>query len=194
MKTAPECAWLVLACDLPLVSAEVLRKLLATRDSQKMATAYISKTNGLPEPMCAIYEPKFFHPMMRWIEAGKTCPRKMLIDSDVRLVELCNLNALDNANTQDDRIRLQGVLSGLECKDLRIRYFAAMKDATGRPAESIRSYARTAEELYQELNARYQFSLRHDLIKVAVNGALKSHDVVLNPGDEIVFIPPVAGG
>ncbi len=194
MKAAPDMAWLVLGCDLPLITSGVLIDLIAARDPGKMATAYKAETNGLPEPLCAIYEPGIFNHMMAFIEAGRTCPRKMLIEGDVKLITLSDPNALDNANTPDDRIRMEGLIGKADGKVLRVRYFAAMKDAAGKPAEQIRSYARTAKELYQELNGRYHFPLRHDLVKVAINGSFQSVDIPLNAGDEIVFIPPVAGG
>ena len=194
MKASPEKAWRVLACDLPLLNPDVVRGLIAARDPQKMATAYMSKTNGLPEPLCAIYEPGIFGHMMRFTEAGKTCPRKMLIEGDVKLIALSDPKALDNANTPEDRLRMESAIGGADGKEIRVRYFAAMKDAAGKPTENIRSHARTAKDLYQELNGRYQFPLRHDLVKVAINGTFQSADVLLNAGDEIVFIPPVAGG
>jgi molybdopterin-guanine dinucleotide biosynthesis protein A len=194
MKTAPDKAWLVLGCDLPLITSEVLSELIAARDPRKTATAYKAQNNGLPEPLCAIYEPGIFNHMMAFIEAGRTCPRKMLIEGDVKLITLSDPNALDNANSPEDRIRMEGLIGGTAGKDYRVRYFAAMKDAAGKSTEEIRTYARTAKELYEELNGRYHFPLRHDLVKVAVNGSFQSDDVLLNAGDEIVFIPPVAGG
>ena len=59
----PEAAWLVLACDLPFLDGGTLDHLLAGRDPARQATAYRSshpnhpRHNGLPEPLCAIYEP-----------------------------------------------------------------------------------------------------------------------------------------
>ena len=53
----PEAAWLVVACDLPFLSRATLDHLLAHRDPSRLATAYRSSHDGLPEPLCAIYEP-----------------------------------------------------------------------------------------------------------------------------------------
>ncbi len=55
---APHVAWLVLACDLPFVDEDTLRHLAAARDPSRVATAYRSTHDGLPEPLCAIFEPK----------------------------------------------------------------------------------------------------------------------------------------
>ena len=53
----PEAAWLVLACDLPFLSDAALSHLLRERDAASLATAYRSAHDGLPEPLCAIWEP-----------------------------------------------------------------------------------------------------------------------------------------
>lgn len=53
----PKAGWLVLACDLPFVNERTLKHLIAARDPQRVATAYRSSHDGLPEPLCAIWEP-----------------------------------------------------------------------------------------------------------------------------------------
>lgn len=99
----PEAAWLVVACDLPRLNVETLRHLLNSRDAESMATAYNSAHGGLPEPLCAIYEPEAFAPLKEFFDSGKKCPRKFLIISDpVHLLELCDRSALDNANTPEE--------------------------------------------------------------------------------------------
>ncbi|HTL91120.1 MAG TPA: NTP transferase domain-containing protein, partial [Steroidobacteraceae bacterium] len=47
----PEAAWLVLACDLPLLDAATLAHLVRCRAPQRVATAYRSSHDGLPEPL-----------------------------------------------------------------------------------------------------------------------------------------------
>jgi len=54
----PEVAWLVLACDLPLMDLTALKQLVEERDADKFATSFSNKENPLPEPVCAIWEPK----------------------------------------------------------------------------------------------------------------------------------------
>lgn len=95
----PGAAWLVLACDLPFVDAAALRHLLARRDRSRLATAYRSAHDGLPEPLCAIWEPASREPVLEFIAAGRHCPRKFLIQSGAALVDLPTPQALDNVNT-----------------------------------------------------------------------------------------------
>ena len=55
MTEYPDVPWLILACDLPFVTPEVLQTLIEKRDRSKIAMAYISSSDNLPEPLCAIW-------------------------------------------------------------------------------------------------------------------------------------------
>jgi len=100
----PQRSWLVLACDLPYVSAPVIEYLIHQRDPQKLATAYTSARDGLPEPLCAIYESRGHKALTDYFNSGKQCPRKFLIINadNVRQLSLQNKQALDNINTPDE--------------------------------------------------------------------------------------------
>ncbi len=102
-KKYPEAAWLVLACDLPLMDLNALKELIAQRDSGKQATAFALKENPLPEPLCAIWEPQAFADSLSYLESGVgTCPRKFLINHDTKLVFPKNENVLLNANSEEE--------------------------------------------------------------------------------------------
>ena len=91
--------WLVLACDLPFVDDATLAFLIAHRNPAKLATAFLSAHDGLPEPLCAIYEPAMLAALENFIAQGIHCPRKALIRSDIERLALPNPRALDNMNT-----------------------------------------------------------------------------------------------
>jgi molybdenum cofactor guanylyltransferase len=95
----PDAAWLVLACDLPFLDAPTLDTLLTARDPTFDATAYRSSHDGLPEPLCAIYEPRARSAIAAQIAAGRNCPRKFLINAHTLLLDQPNPRALDNVNT-----------------------------------------------------------------------------------------------
>ena len=98
-----DAAWLVVACDLPFLDADTLDNLLAKRDSTRLATAYRSAHDGLPEPLCAIYEPSAFRETLRFMEEEKEyCPRKILIQINSKLIDLVDQRALDNVNTPEE--------------------------------------------------------------------------------------------
>jgi len=95
----PDVAWLVLACDLPLLDAATITHLLAARRSGRQATAYRSSHDGLPEPLCAIYEPSSRQAIEAYIANGRNCPRKFLLQADAEIIAEPNPRALDNVNT-----------------------------------------------------------------------------------------------
>jgi len=102
-KTYPDVAWLVLACDLPLMDKAAVTELISKRDATKMATAFANKDNPLPEPLCAIWEPKSFEASSTYLKTGtSSCPRKFLINNDVKLVYPERTEVLTNANSQSD--------------------------------------------------------------------------------------------
>jgi molybdopterin-guanine dinucleotide biosynthesis protein A len=193
----PEVAWLVLACDLPFLDAGTLKHLLWARAPERMATAYRSSHDGLPEPLCAIWEPASRQAIAKYLETGKICPRKFLINSDVLLLEEPNPRALDNVNTPEEYGSAMSTFTPAterKSKKIRVQYFALLREQAGRSDESLVTTARTPRELYDELKARYPFSLAPEMLRVAVNTEFGDWTQPLSDGDAIVFIPPVAGG
>lgn len=110
----PDTAWLVLACDLPLLDGATIDELLAGRDPRRLATAFAGAGNGLPEPLCAIYEPASREPLRRFVAAGGSCPRKFLASHDVLLLQAARPAALDNANTPEELAAARAALAGRE--------------------------------------------------------------------------------
>jgi molybdopterin-guanine dinucleotide biosynthesis protein A len=95
-------AWLVLACDLPFVEHATIAYLIENRDPRKLATAFLSSTDDLPEPLCAIYEPDSIEQLNAFHFRGCNCPRKILINSDVHLLKQENENSLVNVNSPQE--------------------------------------------------------------------------------------------
>jgi molybdopterin converting factor small subunit len=79
-------------------------------------------------------------------------------------------------------------------KRLRIHYYALFREQAGRQSEIIDTAAVTPAELYEELASRHGFRLPSSQLKVAVNSAFSDWGRALQDDDEVVFIPPVAGG
>lgn len=102
LEQHPGIAWLVLACDLPFLSDAALSHLLKSRDPSRLATAYRSAHDGLPEPLCAIWEPTAAAALATYQAGGGRCPRKFLIRHDTALLEPQDPRALDNVNTPEE--------------------------------------------------------------------------------------------
>jgi len=191
----PDVAWLVLACDLPFLDAATLKHLVWARQEDRPATAYRSSHDGLPEPLCAIYEPASRETVMAYVATGKNCPRKFLIRSEAHLIEEPNPRALDNVNTPEEYgSAMSSFAPEGASKQIRVQYFALLREQAGRSDESLTTTAQTPRDLYNELRKRYPFSLAPEMLRVAVNTEFGDWSQPLADGDAVVFIPPVAGG
>jgi molybdopterin-guanine dinucleotide biosynthesis protein A len=204
----PDAAWLVLACDLPFLDARTLDTLIAARAADHDATAFRSSHDGLPEPLCAIYEPRSRAGLAAHIAAGRNCPRKFLISAHTRVLEQPNPRSLDNVNTVDEYRQAMSVLNTPERaisddaaperpipeRKIRVQYYALLREQAGRSDETLTTGARDARELYAELRTRYPFTLPAEMLRVAINAEFGDWSQPLRAGDAVVFIPPVAGG
>lgn len=105
-------AWLVTACDLPLLDEATLRFLITHRDPDAMATTFQSPHDRLPEPLITIWEPSGFERLQAHIPDGYTCPRKALIRNEVHVKVMLppNAEALMNANTPADAEKVKEML------------------------------------------------------------------------------------
>jgi len=108
MTAHPGAGWLVLACDLPFVRAETVERLLGERAPLRFATSYRSPHDGLPEPVCTIYEAKARLRLFQVLALGHDCPRKMLLNSRIGLVTSVDEDELVNANHVADYERALG--------------------------------------------------------------------------------------
>lgn len=97
----PNVAWLVIATDLPFVDEKLIRRLLEERDPSKVATAIKGKGKKFPEPLITIWEPKAYPIMLQFLAKGVSCPRKVLINSDVLHVEVED-EFIQNVNTPEE--------------------------------------------------------------------------------------------
>ena len=203
----PDAAWLVLACDLPLLDQQTLGHLLRSRHPERQSTAYRSSHDGLPEPLCAIYEPSSREAIRNQIAGGRDCPRKFLINGNTALIDQPEPGALDNVNTPKEygaaTSRLVGPAGSAAAmpeaaaagaRRVNVQYYALLREQAGRSSESLVTGAGTARELYQELQRRHPFSLAPEMLRVAINAEFGDWNQPLNEGDSVVFIPPVAGG
>jgi molybdenum cofactor guanylyltransferase len=189
----PEVAWLVVACDLPFLDGGTIQHLVWARQAGRHATAYRSSHDGLPEPLCAIYEPSSRAALDRYVAAGGRCPRKFLLQTDAALLDEPNPRALDNVNTPEEYRAAMDAITRVS-RRIRVQYYALLREQAGRSEETLDTTATTPRELYAELEARYPFSLRAEMLRVAVNAEFADWGQPLGEGDAVVFIPPVAGG
>ena len=59
------------------------------------------KNKQFVEPLITIYEPKAYPILLQYLAQGYSCPRKMLINSDVEIVEVDD-DFIRNINTPEE--------------------------------------------------------------------------------------------
>jgi molybdopterin synthase catalytic subunit len=79
---------------------------------------------------------------------------------------------------------------------IRLLFFAVLRDITGRDELSLElAEGTTPAGIWN--NLRHEYSALASYVNppmVAVNESYAAHDLPLKDGDEVAFIPPVAGG
>jgi molybdopterin-guanine dinucleotide biosynthesis protein A len=97
----PDVAWLVIACDMPLLDEISLACLRDGRDEHSDATALAAEAGGRPEPLCAIYEPGTLAAFLVQVNAGgNPSPSSWLAAVQTRILVAPDPGALVSANTQ----------------------------------------------------------------------------------------------
>ncbi len=102
----PDTAWLVAACDLPLLDHDTLSELSNRRNPSKMATAFHNPETGFPEPLITIWEPKAYPVLLHFLSLGYSCPRKVLINSDIEMLHTPKPEVLKNVNSPEEYDRM----------------------------------------------------------------------------------------
>jgi molybdopterin-guanine dinucleotide biosynthesis protein A len=99
----PDVAWLVLACDLPLLDAATLEALIQARRDGYTTIAFRSEHDGLPEPFCTIWESEALEMLCHQVAAGRVWPRRALINGGTYLLSPRSPGTLNNINTPEER-------------------------------------------------------------------------------------------
>ena len=85
-------------------------------------------------------------------------------------------------------------MAGAAEKQVRVQYFAVLREQRGLSLETVNTSASTLRQLYEELKEKYGFALPCERLRVAVDDQFQSWDQGLCDNSKIVLIPPVAGG
>ncbi|MEM6965525.1 MAG: NTP transferase domain-containing protein [Bacteroidota bacterium] len=107
----PNVAWLVVACDLPLLNEATLRFLIENRNVSQHATAIYNPDTNFPEPLITIWEPRSYPVLFQFLAQGYSCPRKILINTAIELLYLEDYKVLMNVNDREgyERVKRNGI-------------------------------------------------------------------------------------
>lgn len=101
-KKDPNSSWLIVATDLPFLDLSTLSDLIKGRDKSKIATCFHNPETAFPEPLLTLWEPRAYPILLQFLAYGYSCPRKVLINSDIKELRIKNTNALCNVNTPEE--------------------------------------------------------------------------------------------
>ncbi len=76
---------------------------------------------------------------------------------------------------------------------IQVKYFARLRELTGKSQEIIEQQSMTVEELLEWGEQKYP-GFGSDTMHVAVNEEYALKEDVIKSGDVCAFIPPVSGG
>jgi molybdenum cofactor guanylyltransferase len=97
----PDVAWLVVACDMPLIDYEIIHFLVKNRDEKTLATAFRNPEENFPEPLITIYESDIYPKLKQAFSENKKSARRVLENSAITLLEIPNSFYLTNINTEE---------------------------------------------------------------------------------------------
>ena len=107
----PQRTWLVVACDMPLVGIELMNEILLADATMHDVVCFKSPNSNLPEPLLSVWKPSALRFAWNCIANGIRCPRKVILRCNSLLLDCSQPDQLANANTPEDRVRLQKLLS-----------------------------------------------------------------------------------
>jgi len=99
----PNSAWLTLACDLPYIDESVIEQLITHRNPSKLATCFYNPETDFPEPLITLWEPRAYPVLLDFMSQGYSCPRKVLINSDIEMIKMDEPVKMKNANTPEEK-------------------------------------------------------------------------------------------
>ncbi len=81
---------------------------------------------------------------------------------------------------------------------VKVRYFASVREALGTGSETVDTAARDLRALRDELIARGEphasALARGKAVRMALDQVMSAEDAALREGSEVAFFPPVTGG
>lgn len=97
-REQPNRAWFTVACDLPHLDKKTIKQLVASRNPSKLATCFHNPETKFPEPLITIWEPRAYPVLLEFLSQGYSCPRKVLINTDIEEIQMDDPIHMLNAN------------------------------------------------------------------------------------------------
>ncbi len=106
----PHAAWLVVACDFPLLNHDAIQQLVSERDTSSIATSFLDTHTLMPEPWITILEPAILPLLHDYHDRGRSSLRGILVDYNSTVIRAHHPDVLLNANTPEEADRLKALI------------------------------------------------------------------------------------
>jgi molybdopterin-guanine dinucleotide biosynthesis protein A len=106
-KFDPQSAWLVVACDFPLLDHRAIEQLISERVSTSIATSFLDPNTLMPEPWITILEPNIYPILLDYHKRGKSSLRGVLVDYNSAVIRPVDADILLNANTPEEESQIR---------------------------------------------------------------------------------------
>ena len=93
-----------------LIDQQAISHLINERKTSCIATTFQSSWDQLPEPLVTIWEPKSYSLLLSFLSQGYSCPRKVLLNNDVHIINATHPDALLNVNTPEEAEKAKQIL------------------------------------------------------------------------------------
>jgi molybdopterin-guanine dinucleotide biosynthesis protein A len=110
-ESDPDAAWIVVACDFPLLDHTSIEQLISERDVKSIATSFLDPHTLMPEPWITILEPKIYPILLDYFSRGKSSLRGVLVDFNSTVIRAADPDILLNANTPDEAEKLKQMIT-----------------------------------------------------------------------------------
>lgn len=108
----PGSALLLLSCDLPHFDADALTALLAGRDPNQWATAFINPETDRPEPLVTVYEPAFLAVLPVAFAGGARSLQRIMAQRPINRLVPAHLRWIESVDDPEAYIRARRALGG----------------------------------------------------------------------------------
>lgn len=111
MQADPGAAWMVVACDFPLLDHHALEQLVNERDTTSIGTSFLDTRTLMPEPWITILEPRIFPILKDYHKRGRSSLRGVLVDFNSSVIRAARPEILLNANTPSEAEQLKQMIT-----------------------------------------------------------------------------------
>ncbi|MDN5213972.1 molybdenum cofactor guanylyltransferase [Fulvivirgaceae bacterium BMA12] len=111
MSAQPDRDWLVVACDMPMISKKTLQHLLDHDEGQRIIT-YKSKEKAFPEVLLTIYKKEIFPAIRQAVENENYSLQRLLKEVETRFIAPEDEITLVNVNTAEDLAKINRLIKG----------------------------------------------------------------------------------